>query len=72
MAGGFMMAKQLWFPLADTPDVDLEQLVGRAVNAERPAGVADRRSLREIKQLEAIAEQHVILRHATRPFITWR
>jgi hypothetical protein len=35
------------------------------VNTEDPAGVSDRRAARQVKELQALAEQHVILRHAT-------
>jgi hypothetical protein len=34
--------------------------------------MADRRSLREIEQLKAIAEQHVILSHADSSPFGWR
>jgi hypothetical protein len=49
----------------------LPAVVGRAMHPERPTRVTDRRPVREIEQLQAIAEQHVILRHATAPF-AWR
>jgi hypothetical protein len=52
-------------------DLRLPAVIGRAMHPEHPARVRDRRARREIKQLQAIAEQHVILRHATAPF-AWR
>jgi hypothetical protein len=53
-------------------DLRLPAVVRRAMHAEDPARVTDRRARREIEQLQAIAEQHVILRHATRAPFTWR
>jgi hypothetical protein len=50
----------------------LPAVIRRAMHAEGPARVRDRRARREIKELQAIAEQHVILRHATRAPFTWR
>jgi hypothetical protein len=46
-------------------DERLPAVVGRAVHTEDPAGVSDRRAARQVKQLQAVAEQHVILGHAT-------
>jgi hypothetical protein len=53
-------------------DVRLPAVERRAVHPEDPARVADRRARGQIEQLHAIAEQHVILRHATRAPFTWR
>jgi len=43
----------------------------RAVHPERAAGCRDADPAREVEQLQPIAEEHVILRHATPPF-AWR
>jgi hypothetical protein len=53
-------------------DLRLPAVVGRAMYPERPARMTNRRARREIEQLQAIAEQHVILRHATPAPFTWR
>ena len=47
-------------------DLALPGVIGRAVHTEHPAGRRDRRALRLSKQLQAIAEQHVILDHLLR------
>ena len=45
-------------------DLALPGVIGRAVHTEHAAGLRDRRALRLSKQLQAVAEQHVILGHA--------
>jgi hypothetical protein len=55
-----------------TVDLRLPAVIGRAMHPERPARVADRRAPGEIEQPQAIAEQHVILRHAAPAPFTWR
>jgi hypothetical protein len=42
------------------------------MDPEDTARVRDRRARREVKQLQAIAEQHVILRHAALLHSLWR
>jgi hypothetical protein len=42
MADGFMMTKQPVFPLADTPDVDLEQAGGTNVAGGETFATAER------------------------------
>jgi len=44
------------------------QLVGRAVDAEGAAGGRDSDTAGEIEQLQPVAEEDIILRHATRSF----
>jgi hypothetical protein len=46
-------------------DLSLPGVVGRAVDAEGATGVADRGPAGEIEQLQPVAEEHVIIRHAT-------
>jgi hypothetical protein len=45
-------------------DLGLPAVIGRAMHPERATRMRDRRARGQIKQLQAIAEQHVILRHA--------
>ncbi len=52
-------------------DLTLPAVVGRAVDAERPAGARNVGARGEIEELQAIAEQHVILSHAA-PLFVWR
>jgi hypothetical protein len=53
-------------------DLSLPAVVGRAVDTKGAAGIADRRSRSQIKQPQPVAEQHVIIRHATQLLFTWR
>ena len=53
-------------------DLLLPAVIGRAVHPEHPTRVGHRRPRGEIEQLQAIAEQHVILSHATWAPFTWR
>jgi hypothetical protein len=53
-------------------DHRLPAVVRRAVHPEGAARVRDRRARGQVEELQAIAEQHVILRHATRAPFTWR
>src|SRR5712691_7392948 len=46
-------------------DLPLPGVIGRAMNTEGTAGVADRGAAGEIEQLQPVAEEHVIMRHAT-------
>src|SRR5207245_8618646 len=46
-------------------DLRLPGVVGRAMHAEGAAGMADRGAAGEIEQLQPVAEEHVIMRHAT-------
>ena len=46
-------------------DLPLPSVVGRAMHAEGATGVADRGTTGEVEQLQPVAEQDVILRHAT-------
>src|SRR5437867_4233903 len=46
-------------------DLPLPGVIGRAMNAEGTAGLADRGAAGEIEQLQPVAEEHVIMRHAT-------
>src|SRR4051812_5372541 len=55
-----------------TLDLALPRVVGRTMNPERPAGLSDVRAGGLAEQLQAIAEQHVILRHATPSELHWR
>jgi hypothetical protein len=55
-----------------TVDLALPCVIRRAMHPEGPARMRDRRARREIKQLQAIAEQHVILRHAALLHSLWR
>jgi hypothetical protein len=48
-------------------DLSLPRIERGAMHAKRSARVRDARPRREREQLQAIAEQHVILRHAARP-----
>jgi hypothetical protein len=53
-------------------DLGLPTVIGRSMHPERPTGVRNRRAVRQIKQRQAIAEKHVILRHATPSELHWR
>src|SRR5215213_2093582 len=53
-------------------DLPLPAVIGRAMHPEDTTRMRDRRTRREIKQLQAIAEQHVILRHAALLHSLWR
>jgi len=53
-------------------DLPLPAVVGRAVDAEAAAGGRDADPPGQIKQLQPVAEEHVILRHATPPSFAWR
>jgi hypothetical protein len=53
-------------------DLTLPAVVGRAVDAEGPTGLGDRRAGGVGKDLLAVAEQGVIIGHAARSFCTWR
>src|SRR5207237_2377212 len=46
-------------------DLGLPAVVGRAVDAEAAAGGRDPDSPSQVKQLQPVAEEHVIMRHAT-------
>jgi hypothetical protein len=46
-------------------DLCLPAVVGRAVHPEGPARMGNRGAASEIEELQAVAEQHVILGHAT-------
>src|SRR5262249_32815620 len=46
-------------------DLRLPAVVGRAVNTEGATSLADRGPAAEIEQLQPVAEEHVIIRHAT-------
>jgi hypothetical protein len=52
-------------------DLTLPAVIGRAMHAHQPARLADPALGGEREQLQAITEQHVILRHAAAPF-AWR
>ena len=49
-------------------DLCFPAVVGRAVEAEGPAGGRDSDAAGEIEQLQPVAEEDIILRHATRSF----
>jgi len=49
-------------------DLRLPAVVGRAVDTEGAAGMADRAAPGEVEQLQPVAEEDIILRHATRSF----
>jgi hypothetical protein len=53
-------------------DLALPAVVGRAVNAEDATGLGDRGAVGQIEELQAIAEQRVIIRHAAHSFFAWR
>jgi hypothetical protein len=56
-----------------TIDLHLPAVVGRPVHAHHSTGLPNADLAREREQPQAIAEQHVILRHAdSSHFITWR
>jgi hypothetical protein len=46
-------------------DLPLPDVGGRALNTKRATGMADRGAAREIEQLQPVAEEHVIIGHAT-------
>jgi len=46
-------------------DLGLPDVVGRAMHAEGTASVADRGATGQVEELQPVAEQHVIMRHAT-------
>jgi hypothetical protein len=52
-------------------DLHLPAVIGRAMHTHQPARLTDPALSGEREQLQAITEQHVILRHAAAPF-AWR
>src|SRR5271166_1158713 len=53
-------------------DLGLPAVIRRSMHPEGSTRVRDRRAVRQIKQRQAIAEEHVILRHATPSKLHWR
>jgi hypothetical protein len=53
-------------------DLGSPAVVGRAVDAERATGLGDGGAPGQGEDLLAVAEQGVIIGHATRSFCTWR
>lgn len=49
-------------------DLALPRVIGRTVHTEGPAGSGDPDPPGEVDQLQAVAEEDIILRHATRSF----